>query len=164
MAKIKSSIDEEPADSFTSMIDIVFLLLIFFILQPFKSPERRLKSELPRDQGPSSAVPKDTQNVMLEVRTRPNEPDGAYYKLGGSIVSDKDKLYRELLKHAARDTTSPVVIDADRAVHFQWVLKALDQCYLAEMTNVNFSAPPPPGAKENEYMETRRERDFRRAE
>ncbi|MBN2714144.1 MAG: biopolymer transporter ExbD [Planctomycetes bacterium] len=161
MAKIKSQVNEEPADSFTSMIDIVFLLLIFFILQPFKSPEMKLRSELPKDSGPSSSTD-NMESIRLEVRTVPGQEDSAYFKISMVRVDDPDRIFRALLNQANNRTDVPVVLDADEAVHFKYVLKALDQCYKAEMRDVKFSAPPPPNAAKHEYMETRRQRDVSR--
>lgn len=162
MPKIKSQVNEEPNDSFTSMIDIVFLLLIFFILQPFKSPEMKLKSELPKDSGPSNKA-ESMDSIRLEIRTLPDTEDQAYYKVQMKKVLDGDRLYRALLDQAHGDTTVPVVIDSDVAVQFHYVLKALDQCYKAEMVDVKFSAPPPPDARRHEYMDTRRQRDAAKA-
>lgn len=141
MAKIKSKINEEPNDSFTSMIDIVFLLLIFFILQPFKSPEQKLRSELPRNQDPSTNV-QPVDNIRLQVRVDPDDETAAFYRVQMLTIDDGDRLFRALLDQAHYDTTVPVILDADSSVKFHYVLKALDQCYKAEMVDVKFAAPP----------------------
>ena len=68
MARIKSKFEDEPAFCFTSMIDIVFLLLIFFLLQPFKMPE--LKLDLPmKEPGPGvSPAPLPTPVLVRDGR------------------------------------------------------------------------------------------------
>jgi biopolymer transport protein ExbD len=61
---------EDPkteAISMTPMIDVVFQLLIFFMLSMhFKEVEGKLISQLPKEKGPRSSAPIDPQ--LLEVR------------------------------------------------------------------------------------------------
>ena len=54
--------EEDVGKGFTTMIDIVFLLLIFFILQPFKQPEQKVDSDLPKS-GPSTISQAPRRNI-----------------------------------------------------------------------------------------------------
>ena len=50
-AVVQTIMKDEPEVNLTPMIDVVFLLLIFFMLQRFRVLENKLPSELPLDQG-----------------------------------------------------------------------------------------------------------------
>lgn len=148
MAKIKSSINEEPNDSFTSMIDIVFLLLIFFILQPFKQPEMKLRAELPKDEGPSFTPP-DTPRPHIVVRinlaTDTNEADYVIdgIEVGNSAsMPDFNRIGDVILSRSAGDEKSPVAIMPQLNVNFKHVLRVLDQCHRIRMGNIKFDGPP----------------------
>jgi biopolymer transport protein ExbD len=140
MAKIKSSIDDEPAESFTSMIDIVFLLLIFFILQPFKKPEMKLRSELPKDTGQAPSISTPRPSIRLQINRGLGANSCVYF------VNDQtprsDTIWKALKTESQEDTTVPVSLMPDPEVQFRFVLNAIDQCYKAGMTDVKFAAPP----------------------
>ena len=67
---------EEISMDFTSMIDVVFLLIIFFILMPNKSMEGQLQSYLPNApsiQAKKDEVPPPIFNIVLTSRMEGNE-------------------------------------------------------------------------------------------
>lgn len=157
MAKIKSSVNDEPANSFTSMIDIVFLLLIFFILQPFKAPEMMMNSDLPKDSGPSESISTPRQNINLIIRSDVTDPkkEGAIYFVDGQMVGKSRlgahaKLPDTLLRKSGGAKDTPVSIQAEPGIRFENVLAALDACYQAEMPDVKWSPPDP--AYKPKYM------------
>ena len=63
------NVDDQVGDM-TSMIDVVFLLLIFFILMPFKSPESRIESHLPKDSGLSQAKSEEEPVDKIEIKIK----------------------------------------------------------------------------------------------
>ncbi len=144
MPKPKPAFEEDENFCFTSMIDIVFLLLIFFILQPFKSPEMKLENELPKDVGPSTDM--DTRiTIRLVVRRNPAQRDGALYYINQTRLGpDHRRIASALNKECNGDKEVPVSLAPDPTVYFKNVLKAMDQCQVAEMKNVAFEAPAPP--------------------
>lgn len=141
MASIKSKIDEEAQSCFTSMIDIVFLLLIYFVVQPFKAPELRMMSYLPKDTGGTGASASAPQaTITLKVMTG-DKPGKAMFSIADKEFTDANSISQRLYQESGGDKTVPVTLTPDAAVQFKWVLKALDQCTLAEMTDVKFAAP-----------------------
>ncbi len=143
MAQVKSDVSDEPANSFTSMIDIVFLLLIFFILQPFKAPEMKLRSELPKDSGQAASPQTPRPNITLRIQKIPGSEGKANFMINTDMIGrDGSTIWEKLLREANGDRTVAVVIDADPGVHFDYVLTALDQCYKAQMQDVKFASPP----------------------
>ena len=142
---IKSQINEEPASSFTSMIDIVFLLLIFFILQPFKEPENRLGADLPQDgSGPASSLEPPIKPIQIQIEFNRRNPDAAVFRIGDETrrVNGGPTAFRHIAKHlkdlSGGNLETPVAIMPHGDVHFEHVLSALDACYEAKMPKVKF--------------------------
>lgn len=144
MGKIKSSFSEEPNSAFTSMIDIVFLLLIFFILQPFKEPEVKLAAELPKDAGTSTdQFEKPPEDIKIRIVVVPSDPSNAHFIVDGQALGMASqgagtRLPGVLVRnsHGLKDT--PVAILPDARVHFGHVLTALDACYTARLEKIKF--------------------------
>ena len=108
--------------SLTPLIDVVFLLLIFFLVtSEFEEEERRLDIVLP---SATSAVPMTgkPREVVVDV-----DSEGSSY-LHGQLTS-LDELQR-LLSVAVQSnpTNQTVVIRADRQTSFQPVVSVMDVC------------------------------------
>lgn len=108
--------------SLTPLIDVVFLLLIFFLVtSEFEEEERRLDIVLP---SATSAVPMTSKprEVVVDI-----DGDGVVY-LHGEATS-LDELQRLLgIAVASNPTNQTVVIRADRSTSFQPVVSVMDIC------------------------------------
>ena len=155
-----------------SMIDVVFLLLIFFMCaSKFRSIEKRLDADLPKDEG-QNPIPKKVEppseirvQIFWEnsagqvisspifgdpsdiVRGQPLSVAGARIRLQCNRVTIRDlnELARTLGDLTSRNPSMPVIIDARQKVPFKWVIGAIDACARAEVRNVKFQAPPVEG-------------------
>lgn len=108
--------------SLTPLIDVVFLLLIFFLVtSEFEDEERRLDIVLP---SATSAVPMTSKprEVVVDI-----DSEGKIYMRGK--VTPMDEL-EELLKAAVANnpTSQSVVIRADQSASFQPVVNVMDVC------------------------------------
>lgn len=108
--------------SLTPLIDVVFLLLIFFLVtSEFEDEERRLDIVLP---SATSAVPMTSKprEVVVDI-----DQTGKIYLRGK--VTPMEEL-EELLKNAvaSNPTSQTVVIRADQAASFQPVVNVMDVC------------------------------------
>jgi len=108
--------------SLTPLIDVVFLLLIFFLVtSEFEDEERRLDIVLP---SATSAVPMTSKprEVVVDI-----DETGKVY-LRGKVTPMKE--LEELLKNAVANnpTSQTVVIRADQATSFQPVVNVMDVC------------------------------------
>ena len=137
MSRSDADRENRANSGFTSMIDIVFLLLIFFILQPFRMPDMQLKTELPTVGGDG---PGDCEPIHLDVR---GEADRVTYFVNGHAAgSGGAPLSRKIMRMSlGRSGEVPVVIDADRDLHFSHVLHAYDECLVAGTQEVRFTKP-----------------------
>lgn len=133
--------NDDNLDGFTSMIDIVFLLLIFFILQPFKAPEMKMPNELPR-QGPGRTTLLDSEEPLRLFLA--NRDGGVEIRLDGYPVCGGVSGVAAALRHASPGlpADTPVVLDAERNVPFGAVIGVQDQCIQAGCKVLRFAAPP----------------------
>ena len=155
-----------------SMIDVVFLLLIFFLCASrFKAVEKKLEADLPKNEGPN-AIPTKVEkpneirvqiywaNAKGQVISSSNFGDpndvvrGASLDTSGAHIvietnrkprRDLNDLYRTLAELSGRNPEMPVVIDARQKVPFKWVIGAIDACKRANVASIKFQAPPVEG-------------------
>lgn len=104
------------------LIDVVFILLLFFVVTTTFTRETQLKIDLPEA---DSATPvQETELKQLEVMIA---ADGSYSLNGQSLVkSDLATLSSALQKESAGDSSLPLVISADARTPHQSVITAMD--------------------------------------
>ncbi len=138
----------------TSMIDVVFLLLLFFLCSPFKSPEGELDACMPKDKGPEDTpvvldeipplqvslkhVRGGAPRVLFGVMPIPSNRDGR----SGSSEPDFEWLAAKLVgmgSGAGGDVK--VKIDSDPLVQYGYVVKTLNACTKAGVTDIRFGYP-----------------------
>ena len=115
--------------SLTPLIDIVFLLLIFFLLATrFAEEDRKLEVQLPTA---SDAQPVTEQPQEIAI----NIDDQGRFFVGGQYV-EEDELF-QLLQSARINNPlgQPVVIRADQRVPFQFVALVMNLCNRAGIFN-----------------------------
>ncbi len=108
--------------SLTPLIDVVFLLLIFFLVtSEFEEEERRLDIVLP---SATSAVPmiSKPREIIVDI-----DSGGSLYLSGQPTeLSELQRLLR--IAVASNPTSQTVVIRADRTTSFQPVVSVMDIC------------------------------------
>jgi biopolymer transport protein ExbD len=113
---------EEPEINVTSLIDVVLLLVVFFMLSSNFTAEGRLRIRLPQanNQAPERAA---ADALVVSVSAT-----GAYLVNGRELVnSSPDTLRAAILKSsAAAARTAPVTIRADGRASHQSVVTAMD--------------------------------------
>lgn len=135
-----SSRQPEPAQmQLAPMIDIVFLLLIFFIVTwQFTKSETELSVSVPTAQ--EGAEPeRGPGEIVINILA-----DGAVKIEGGSV--DLAQLLEKLASIAAQYENQPVRIRGDGAVSYQRIVEVIDTCQKAGIWNISFATqkPAPP--------------------
>ncbi|ACE84501.1 ExbD/TolR family protein [Cellvibrio japonicus] len=104
----------------TPLIDVVFLLLIFFMVSTTFTRETHLSVDLPEATGkPSSDTPK-----LIEILIA---ADGSYSVNGKVLVNSKPETLRVALEKTAEgDNRLPLAITADAKTPHQFVVAAMD--------------------------------------
>jgi biopolymer transport protein ExbD len=125
--------------SMTPMIDVSFLLIIFFILLPLKGLDFKLHAHLPKGDGILETPQPPKETVRISVR---KEGDALVYALGQHRSADPDGLapvVRALGKEYAYE------IDAAPLVPWRGVVAAADMLAAADCTDVRFRGGRLPG-------------------
>lgn len=112
---------EDPELNMTSLIDVVLLLLIFFMFSTRFIDESRLRVKLPE----AGAAPNEStvaDNVEIEVTA-----EGAYRVAGQLLVNNSpDTLATALSRVSNANKAMPVTIRADARATHQAVVTAMD--------------------------------------
>jgi biopolymer transport protein ExbD len=112
---------EEPEINVVSLIDVVLLLVVFFILSAKFSDEGRLRVHLPQ----ASAVPSEktaSEPLVLSVTQQ-----GSYLVNGHELInSSPETLRAALLKETGTNRSIRVTLRADARATHQSVITAMD--------------------------------------
>ena len=130
---------DETGIELTPLIDVVFLLLIFFMISTTFTKETALKINLPQSQGEA------TENQPFRVEVIVSAQSEYAISTSDSAVeqtlvnSNRDTLVSALQEFQAREMVL-VVIRADKNATHQAVIKVLDVARELGMTNISFAA------------------------
>ena len=126
--KLKERKDDEPVLNLTPMIDVVFQLLIFFMVATtFLDPEKEIGIELP--EAASGTVSEEVDELIINIFA-----DGRIVVSGRDVAPDN--LLSELKAAALADPQTPVTIRGDRLVHHERVVLVMDACGQAGLLNL----------------------------
>ncbi|VVO32763.1 ExbD/TolR family protein [Pseudomonas fluorescens] len=105
-----------------SLIDVVFILLLFFVVTTTFTRETQLRVELPEAVSGSPAEDQQAKHLDIAISA-----DGVF-SLNNQLLpkSDLASLMEALQKESAGDTTLPLSISADGKARHQAVIIAMD--------------------------------------
>ncbi|HEY7776413.1 MAG TPA: biopolymer transporter ExbD [Kineobactrum sp.] len=129
--KFRRQVTGEVSINLTPLIDIVFLLLIFFMVSTTFSRETQLSIDLPEASGEAP----DQVDRQIEILV---DEQGSYRVNGQALVDNRLRtLQAAIYKISVGDTTLPMVITADAQAAHQDVVRAMDAA--GQMGFVHFS-------------------------
>ncbi|MGP0173994.1 ExbD/TolR family protein [Pseudomonas sp. NCHU5208] len=105
-----------------SLIDVVFILLLFFVVTTTFTRETQLKVDLP--EAASGTPPEQTELKQIEVLIG---ADGSYSVNGKALMeSNLKNLMAAMQKESDGDNSLPLIISADGKTPHQAVITAMD--------------------------------------
>ncbi|MFC0018216.1 ExbD/TolR family protein [Roseibacillus persicicus] len=130
--------EPEPAGfQLAPMIDIVFLLLIFFIVTwQFSRSELDLKVSVPSSTDSKERESRTYLEIIINVRA-----DGSTY-VNGQQLSD-DALFDKLSAITRVERNQPIRVRGDADTDFQHVVRVMDICTRAGVWNISFATQAP---------------------
>jgi biopolymer transport protein ExbD len=129
---LKVQHDEQPQLNLTPMIDVLFLLIIFFMVATtFGDLERNIELQVPEVAQAGDATP-PTQPLVINVFA-----DGRF-DLDGQPVT-LDELTARLSEARSRQGNPSVVIRGDAQCVFQHVASALAACRTANISELGIT-------------------------
>jgi biopolymer transport protein ExbD len=118
--------EEDYSINLPSMTDIIFLLLIFFMVATvLKDSSRRLDVQLPEAR---SGQTSEAQRLTIEMAA-----DGAM-SLNGELISQEE--LEQHLQPAGDDAQRSVIIKADKRLSYGKVIEIMGLCQAAGITDI----------------------------
>lgn len=128
---------EDPAINLTPLIDVVFLLLIFFMVTTTFTRDTRLTVNLPEAEANSSESLPDQIEVTVSEAGR--------FSVNGEVLSNSQPgtLGDAILQAAQSDRNRPVLLVADAEATHQSVVTAMDAIGRAGFSRLSIATRPP---------------------
>jgi len=130
--KLQARSKEEPEINLTSLIDVVFLLLIFFMVSTTFEHQAALRVDLPEASSVES-TPDLPERLELVI-----DDEGRMYLNDEALVSSEKRTIRAAFLGAAGEQRDlPIILRADRETPHHFVVSVMDVA--AELGFVNLS-------------------------
>ncbi len=118
--KFKRQVDEEISVNLTPLIDVVFLLLIFFMVSTTFTKESHLEIDLPEAAGEKSTS--EAKEIELVISHK-----GEFSINERPLVNNKeDTIKKAVMKVSGGDKKLPFIITADAKTPHEYVVRAMD--------------------------------------
>ncbi len=130
---IGSNRKEELDVNITPLIDVVFLLLIFFMVSTTFERESEIEIVLP--QAAANVVPAD--DFALEVTV---DAEGTFYVNGKRVINSKIETLKKAMQEVAGDRKDPpIILSADAQTPHQAVITVMDAARQLGFVHLNFA-------------------------
>jgi len=128
---------EELDVNLTPLIDVVFLLLIFFMVSTTFDQKSELNIDLPEAKGEVTK----TENQVLEISI---DAEGDFY-INDKILANQSiqTLMKELAAKVDRNNQQTIIIAADKNTPHQSVMRVMDAARRLNLTHLTFAAVKP---------------------
>ncbi|MEM1142234.1 MAG: biopolymer transporter ExbD [Pseudomonadota bacterium] len=138
--KFRRQTREELTVNLTPLIDVVFLLLIFFMVSTTFTRETQLSVDLPEATG----LVREESDGQIEVQI---DEAGNYRVNGRSLLDQRMRtLQAAVYKVSQGDTTLPFVISADAQAAHEYVVRAMDAAGQMGFTRLSIASVQPQGS------------------
>ena len=125
--------EDEPEVNLTPLIDVVFLLLIFFMVSTTFEQQSRIQIELPE----ATPTPAETEDESLEIVI---DAEGRYFIGEQQVVNSELKTLKSAISKAVKGREPlTVIIRADASTPHQAVITALDAASQLGLTQISLA-------------------------
>jgi biopolymer transport protein ExbD len=141
--RLKNHVKEDPTVDLTSLIDVVFLLLIFFMVSTTFERESVLKVDLPE----ASAVAEreelpDSLELIIDAQ-------GRMYLNDQRLIDSEERTIRAAIEQLAGDNRDlPMILRADRETPHHFVVTAMDVAAQLGFLNLSIATDRQAGSTE----------------
>ncbi|MCB1858302.1 MAG: biopolymer transporter ExbD [Gammaproteobacteria bacterium] len=130
---------EQIEPNLTPLIDVVFLLLIFFMVSTTFDKDTRIRVQLPEAATQDEATKPEEQRLTIVV-----DAEGRYYVNQQEVINTESATLRRAIEIAAdgrRDI--PLIITADANTTHQSVVRVMDVASQLGFSQMTFAAKQP---------------------
>ena len=139
LARRRQRSEEDVDLDITPMIDVTFLLLIFFMVSTTFTKETHLKLDLPEAEGQQAAQPAEKIEVLITA-------DGGYAVNGESLVnSQMNTLLSAIEMKGQGNIDLPFIITADANVPYEKVVQVMDAAGRLGYSKLSMTTKNPSG-------------------
>lgn len=143
---VRQGNDVDMDSAMTPMIDVVFLLLVFFVwTASFQVVEHVLPSDMSAQIGSEAnpdiepPPPKDFEDVVVKIGFAADAPS---FQVNGQPVTGLDEVEQQLKTIGQIDNTVPVILAPVSAVPLGIVIETYDTANVAGFLDVRFAITP----------------------
>jgi biopolymer transport protein ExbD len=135
--RLQSRRTEEPDVNLTPLIDVVFLLLIFFMVSTTFQRETEISIELPEASGKPMQSEKQKVEISIDAK-------GRYFVNGKEVINTQVDTLKRAIQDAAGEQEKPqLILSADRNTPHQAVITAMDAARQLGFVNLTFATNKP---------------------
>ncbi len=140
--KLQSKSRDEPEINVISLVDVLLVLVLFFMVSTSFMRETEISLQLPEATIESRA---ETPNETLEIMVT---QAGSYLVNGRELVNSERRTLRAAIERLSGEKRDqPVVIRADAAATHQAVITAMDVAGQLGFVRINIATVTPPEAQ-----------------
>jgi len=141
--KLQNRVKDEPTVDLTSLIDVVFLLLLFFMVSTTFEHQAVLKVDLPE----ASAV--DAPIDLPERLELVVDANGLMFLNDRQLVDSEERTIKAAFNEAAGgDRDLPLILRADRETPHHYVVTVMDVAAQLGFRNLSIAADRTSGSEE----------------
>ena len=127
---------EELQLNLTPLIDVVFLLLIFFMVSTSFKKESKISLDLPEANG--EIAEKLPESIEISINK-----DGEVFVNGEGLINRQLETIKDAIKQVANDPSTPLVINADAQAPYQAVISVMDAAGQVGFNNLTLATQQP---------------------
>lgn len=141
--KLQHHAKEDPTVDLTSLIDVVFLLLIFFMVSTTFERQALMKVDLPE-----ASVVEDQSEIPDSLELVIDE-EGRMYLNDQRLIDSEARTIRAAIEQAVGDNRNiPLILRADRMTSHHHVVTAMDVAAQLGFTNLSIATDRTSGTAE----------------
>jgi biopolymer transport protein ExbD len=139
--KFRRRVRNDVSVELVPLVDVVLVLLLFFMVSTTFIRQTELKVELPE----AKAEPQQLDETVIEISIG---ADGEY-AVNGRLLVDNElaTLMRALRDAAGGDANKQLAINADSNARHQWVVRAMDAAGQLGLVHLRITTRNPDGAR-----------------
>lgn len=138
----RNKTDEGSELQMTPMIDVTFLLLIFFLCSiKFKILDGKLSTYLPKDVGVNVSMMDDREvleNIEVQLGLNHRAIHGFSLRLNGVMYNDMRSFFVKAKWFAERDPNMRTTIHTEEGIEYGHVVKTVNELLRAGLTHISF--------------------------
>ena len=132
--KLSLRVRAQPEVNLTSLIDVVFLLLIFFMVSTSFVKQSKINISLPQADS-STVVEAPPEQIDIMITTT-----GTYFVNGRELINNRPETIRNALQKVSIGRSNmPMIISADANAKHQHVITAMDVAGRLGFTHISIA-------------------------